>query len=159
MYIYICISEICYLKWFFLLCREFLLWYEAILYCYIKQIFIFQYEANCYCDMKRNPLSKANFSIWRDFFQWYIEKCVRNYTEIWSYFPYDLKRIPQSEGCFSIWSECLLWYEANFSRDFKWNPLSEVISFHSVMNFYCDLKQIFYCDIWSQIRHHFSIWR
>ena len=73
----------------------------------------------------RNPLSKSNFSILRDFFERYkknhaISSKIRNlkrifrseanlycdmkriYTAIWSDFPYYMKRNPLSEVIFSI---------------------------------------------------------
>ena len=37
----------------------------------IWSYYLLQYEANFYCDMKRNPLSEANFFIWRYFFERY----------------------------------------------------------------------------------------
>ena len=83
----------------------FLLRYEAIFYCYIKLIFIpiwseirylkqifrykeiFSSDIEKSCDIKQNPQSKANFSIWSEF----VLRYEAIFSTIWSEF-IDLKQ-------------------------------------------------------------------
>ena len=140
----------------FLALQRFLLRYEVIFYCDIKLIM------RLYCDMKRNPLSKANFSILRDFFERYkqnnaISSKIRNlqqifqseanlycdikriYTAIWSDFPYFMKRNPLFEVIFSIWRVFFVGYQTNFQAiSSQIRNLKRI--FRSDANLYCAMK-------------------
>ena len=90
---------------------------------------------------------EANFiTIWSDIL--YLNRMSLSEANLYCDMKPFFLRIPLSEGNFSVWSDFLLWYMKQiFHAIFKRNPLSEVIYFRPVVNFYCDLKGIFYCDV------------